>query len=94
MLEVLVDRDDVRVAQRAGKVGLAEETLRPVGVVSVKPGELFQGHTAVQSLLAGEVDDRHPAPAQLAEHLVPFDCPQGLVHLPAPSLAGRILVPV
>ena len=94
VLEILVHRHDVRVAERSGEVGLTEEALRPVGVVGMNPRELLQGHAAAQSLLAGKVDDGHSAPAQLAEHLVPFDCPQGLVHRPAPSSAGRILVPV
>ena len=65
VLEVLQNRDDVRVVQGARETRLADEPLRHVGGGCVEARELLERNVAVQVLLAGEVDDRHAATADL-----------------------------
>ena len=88
VLEVVVDGDDVRVAQRAGHARLAQEALRERGIGRVERPELLERDEAVQVGLAGEVDQGHAAAADLAEDLV---APDRLQSPRAPGPAFRAL---
>ena len=60
----LVDRNDVRVVDRRGELGLAQEPL-PEGVVLGEAGvHQLQRHPSLEPEVVGEVDDAHPARAQ------------------------------
>ena len=73
VLEVVVDGDDVRVAERAGHARLAQEPLRERLVRGVERRELLESDEPVEVGLAGEVDRRHPSAADLLQQLVPAD---------------------
>ena len=73
VLEVVVHRHDVRMAERAGDVRLANEPLGECGIGGVERGELLQRHVAVEVGLPGEIDDGHPAATNLSQHLVASD---------------------
>ena len=83
VLEVVVDRDDVRVAQRAGDARLAQEALGERRVGRVERAELLERDEAVEVGLAGEVHHRHAAAADLAEDLVAADCLHEASGIPA-----------
>ncbi len=69
-LAAVVDRDDVRMRQPGRVLRLAAEALDELLVLRVAVVEHLQRHAAAQLLVLGEVDVRHPAGAQLADHLV------------------------
>ena len=56
-----VDRDDPRMLQPAGDLGLLHEAGPAVGVVGVSVADLLEGHLAVQLLVAGDVDGAQAA---------------------------------
>ena len=86
VLEVVVDRDDVGVAERAGQPRLAQEALREGGVGLAKGAQLLQRDQAVEVGLAGEEHGGHAAPAELLEDLVAADRPRDAI---AHSLEAR-----
>ncbi len=73
VLEVVVDGDDVRVAQRAGHPRLAQEALGEGLVGGMEARELLQRDVPVEVGLAREVDGRHPAAPDLLQQLVAPD---------------------
>ena len=73
VLEVVVDGDDVRMAERPGHPRLAQEPLGERRVGGVEGGELLQRDGAVEVGLPGQVHGRHAAATDLSEHLVAAD---------------------
>ena len=73
LLEEVVDRDDVRVAQRARDPRLADEALRERRVAGQERRELLQRDVAPEAGLAREVHDGHPAPPDLLDDPVRTD---------------------
>ena len=73
MLEVLVDRDHVRVGERARQPRLAQEALGVRRVVAAERAQLLERDQPLQVGLAREMHDRHAALAQDAQHLVAAD---------------------
>ncbi len=65
-LAAVVDRDDVRVVERGGVLGLAAEALDELVVVPVTAVEDLDRDAAAELLVLGEVDVGHPAGAELA----------------------------
>ena len=63
-----------------GDARLAQEALRERGVGGVEGGQLLERDEAVEVGLAREVDDRHPAAADLAQDLVAPDRLQDVRH--------------
>ncbi len=61
----VVDRDDVRVVERSGVLGLAAEALDELVVVRVAPVEDLDRDAAAELLVLGEVHVGHPAGAEL-----------------------------
>ena len=59
----VVDRDDVRVVDRCGQAGLAEEALAEALVLRELGGEDLQRDRPLECQVVGAVDDPHPAPA-------------------------------
>ena len=79
------DRNDVRVVDGRRRPGLTNEAL-PERIVQGEHGrEQFKGDVAAQLDIAGAVDDRHPAPADLLLQPVASD-------LRSDFETGRILV--
>ena len=95
-LEVVVDRDDVRVAERAGEPGLAQEAAGDGGLGALQERELLERDVAVELALAGEVDGRHAAAADLAEDLVSADTPyrRHAPNRPVPRRTRRTAAPI
>ncbi|MDA0160546.1 hypothetical protein OM076_09745 [Solirubrobacter ginsenosidimutans] len=60
VLEEPMDRDDVRMPQRAGDARLREEALDQPRIRGPQV-EFLERDVAVQAGLVGEIDDRHPA---------------------------------
>jgi hypothetical protein len=86
VLAVLVDRDDARVVEVAGRLRLALEALeRVLGVlrVEVALADDLQRDVAADHRVVALVDDAHPAPAELADDLVLADA-RGALHRPTP----------
>ena len=73
VLEVVVHRDDVRMAERAGHARLAQEPLGEGLVGRVERGELLQRNEPVEVGLTGEIHGRHAAPTDLLQQLVAAD---------------------
>ena len=69
-LAAVVDRDDVRVRQGRGRLGLAAEALDEEIVVRVALVQDLDRDAAAEVLVLGEVDVRHPARAELAHDAV------------------------
>lgn len=61
----LVDRANVRVVERGGRAGLAQQALARGLVAAVVRRQHLQGHVAAQHHVAGAVDHPHPAGAEL-----------------------------
>jgi hypothetical protein len=92
VLEVLVDRDDVRIAQRAGQPRLAQETLSEIGRRRVRDDQLLQRDAPVQVDLAREIHDRGSSTADFGTDLVVADDPStGAVRHRRVSAASRRL---
>ena len=91
VLEVVVDRDDVGVAQRARQPRLAQEALGEGGIGLAKGAQLLQRDQPVEVGLARQEHGRHAAPAQLLEDLVApdrprdADCPLSELGAPVPE---------
>ena len=60
-----VDGDDVRVREAGGGARFAHEAFARLGGPRQVGGEHLDGHVAVELDVAGEVDDPHPAAAEL-----------------------------
>ena len=73
VLEEVEHGDDARVVQRAREPRLAHEARGHLGVLALQRAELLQRREAIQVQLAGEVDARHAAPAELSDDLVAAD---------------------
>ena len=73
VLEVLVDRDHVRVGERARQPRLAQEALGVRRVLPAERAQLLERDQPLQVGLAREMHDRHAALAQDAQHLVAAD---------------------
>ena len=71
MLAVVVDRDDVLVAEIAGGAGLASEAGQQGGIA--ERGEQFDGDVPVHHRVVGAIDDAEPAASDLAQDLVSAD---------------------
>ena len=71
--ERLIDDDDVRVAERAGDVRLAQEALDQLRILGAERRQLLERHQPLQIGLARQVDRGHAAAAQLAQNLVSTD---------------------
>jgi len=90
VVEVVVDRDDVRVRERARDARLAQEALGERGVRRVEGAQLLERHEAVEVGLAREVDHRHAAATHLAQDLVATDGLHDVRHpCASPSLEPR-----
>ena len=61
-----VDRDDVRMGELGGGLGLAGEALPDVLLEGELGGKHLDGDPALEPLVAGAVDDAHAAPPDLA----------------------------
>ena len=61
-----VNRDDVRVGQLGGRLGLAGEPLADVLLEGELGWKNLDGHAALEPLVAGPVHHTHPAAADLA----------------------------
>ena len=61
----VVDRDDARVVQRAGRPGFLDEALPAVGIGHLVVRQDLDGDEAIEMGVARLVDDAHPAFAQL-----------------------------
>ena len=59
-----VDRDDVRVVERGGELGLGQEPSPEVAVLSQFGGKELQGHLAAEPRVLCQLDDAHPAPPE------------------------------
>jgi hypothetical protein len=55
----LVNRDDVRMIQRRGRLGLLREALQTLAVIRQTGGENFERDAASEALIAGAVDIAH-----------------------------------
>ena len=73
LLEEVVDGDDVRVGERARDARLRTNRRAADGSERVEQPQLLERDVALEVGLAGEVDDRHPAAADLAHDLVAVD---------------------
>ncbi|MFN7915380.1 MAG: hypothetical protein U0Q55_08565 [Vicinamibacterales bacterium] len=76
------DRDDVRVAQLAGRPGLALEAFTHLGRVDAVAQQL-DGDQAIDGGIASDIDGAHAAPADRFHDFVLTD-----VHVRAPSPGG------
>jgi len=85
VLADLVERAEARVVDARGRAGLAPEPL-PGRLVGKAPQGL-DGQGASELLVAGGVDDTHPAPTQLAQDLILLLSPDALP--PAGRLVWR-----
>ena len=70
VLAEVVDRDDVGVAERGGRLGLLPEARREVGVAQVLRTEQLERDVATELGIGGAVDGRHPAAAQQLDQAV------------------------
>ena len=61
-----VDRNDVGMAQLGRGLGLAGETLPDVRLEGELRGKDLDRHPTLKALVAGAVDNPHPAPADFA----------------------------
>jgi hypothetical protein len=82
VLEVVVDRDDVRMRERPRDARLAQEALGERRVGRVEGGELLERDEAVEVGLPREVHHRHAAAADLPEDLVAADRLEDVGHQP------------
>ena len=73
---------DARVIQRAREPRLAHEARGHLGVLAVQRPELLQRGVAIEVELAGEVDARHAAAAELPHDLVAADAHQPIFGAP------------
>ncbi len=92
VLEEVVDGDDVRMAERAGDTRLADETLGESGVGGVKRRQLLQGDDAVEVGLPGEIDDCHPAAADLTDDVVSPERTQDFGHRAFPRGFSDVVI--
>ena len=69
----LVDRDDVRVIQRGGERGLAQQAIERVVVVHERTANYLERDVACEPAVGGTVDLAHSARTQLRHHLVRTD---------------------
>ena len=67
-----VDRRDVRVVQRRQQLGLAFETLQPLGVVGQLGRQDLDRHLALEGRVEGLPDHAHPPLADLLDEAVVF----------------------
>ena len=70
MLADRVDRDDVRMPEPGGRVGLVQESVELIGRGRPELGDRLDRHDAIELQVASLVDDAHAAPADLAQDLV------------------------
>ena len=64
----LMDDADVRMLEGGGGGGFLHESLTALGLLDQILRQDFQRHLAVELLVAGAIDDRKLAPAELFEH--------------------------
>ena len=69
-LAEIVDRDDVGVLQRAGRLGLAEKSAAQVGVAGERVAHHLDGDGPVEHRIEGAIHDPHGPFADLAEDAV------------------------
>jgi hypothetical protein len=81
VLEVVVNRDDVRVAERSCEPRLAQEPFSVSRVESLEGAELFERNLTVEVDLARDIHCRHAAASDLAADLVAADDSSGRHHL-------------
>ena len=86
VLPDLVDRDDVRMPQARGQLGLVGEALDRLGIVVP---EQLEGDEAAELPLVGEVDDARAAPPELADEDVAVE-EVGGVELRLGHLGGEV----
>ncbi len=67
----VVDRDDVRVVEAGGDLGLADEALPERVIIGELGTEDLQRDLAAQPDVLGQVDDRHPTAADHPHHAMP-----------------------
>ena len=84
MLVDVVDRADVRVVERRGRLGLASEPLQGDLITEELLGQELERHAASQPRVLGLVDDTHPSAAELVDDPIVGDgltdhC-RGMVH--------------
>jgi hypothetical protein len=85
------DRDDVRMLDRRGGLGLAHEAVAERRVDRQRGRDRLEGHDAVERQLHGAVDDPHPAAARHAlDPVAGEDVARVEVHC-ADCLAGALL---
>ena len=70
MLTGVVDGDDVRVVERAGRLGLVLEAAQPLGVLGEVGVDDLERHIAREPLVARAVDLAHAALAEERDDLV------------------------
>ena len=91
VLEEVVDGDDVGVAQRAGDARLAHEALGEGRVCGVKRRQLLQRDDAVEVGLTREIDDGHPAAADLTDDVVSPERTQDFGHRTLPRVFSDVV---
>ena len=91
VLEEVVDGDDVGVAERAGDARLAYEALGEGGIGGMKRRQFLQGDDAIEVGLPGEIDDCHPAAADLTDDVVSPERTQDLGHRTLPRGFSDVL---
>ena len=89
VLAVVVDGDDVRVAQRGGRLGLLPEAGREIGVAEVLGAKQLQGDIATEPGIGGAIDGRHAAAAQQFDQSIsaPEDLPDLRQIVPSVTVA-------
>ena len=60
----LVDRDDVRMVDRSGQLGLAQEAVTERFVLGEAGSQQLERNPPLEPQILGQVDDAHAAPAQ------------------------------
>ena len=93
VLAVVVDRDDVGVAERGRRLRLLPEARREVGVAQVLGAEQLERDVATELGVGGAVDGRHPAAAQQLDQAVATTQDLSDLGQIVPSRSGRPLRP-
>jgi hypothetical protein len=88
----LVDRDDARMVDRCGELGLAEKALAERLVLGEARRQELESNLSLEPEILGQIDDAHPAPAQQRLDPVAGDLradPRVVAHLHVSILALR-----
>src|SRR4029079_18653847 len=89
VLAVVVHRDDVRVAQRGGCLGLLAEARREVGVAQVLGAQELERDVTTETGISGAVDGRHPARAEQLDQSIAAAKDLSDLRQVVPSLRSR-----